>query len=202
MIFLFKIFFFQFKNITYKLTYPLKYCSHCSSPDIVFRIPKDDTFKRWVCSKCGKVFYDNPRVIVGCLVTSGEKILLCKRAIKPQYGLWNLPAGFLENGESAEDGAMRETFEESKARVEIVKLHVLYSLPSVNQVYLHFLARHKESIIEPTKESLEVRFFDREEIPWDQIAFHSTTFALEKYFESGDGFEGIHIGNFQKKGAW
>jgi len=180
----------------------LKYCSHCGSPDIVYKIPKDDTFKRWVCLNCATVFYDNPHIIAGCLVTSGEKILLCKRAIKPQYGLWNLPAGFLENGESAEDGAIRETFEESKANIEIVKLHVLYSLPLVNQVYLHFLARFKESNIGPTKESLEVRFFKQDEIPWNQIAFQSTTFALKRYFESGDDFEGVHVGNYQEKEAW
>jgi ADP-ribose pyrophosphatase YjhB (NUDIX family) len=141
---------------------------------------------------------------VGCLVTSGKKILLCKRAIQPQYGLWNLPAGFMENHERAEEGAMRETLEESNARVRIVKLHALYSLPAVNQVYLHFLARLNllESEIHPTKESLEVRFFDRADIPWDEIAFQSTTFALEKYFEAGDDFTGVHIGSFSKKGKW
>lgn len=180
----------------------MNYCSHCGSHNIVFKAPKNDNFKRWVCLNCGRVFYSNPRIIVGCLVTSGEKVLLCKRAIEPQYGLWNLPAGFLENGETAEEGALRETFEESKALVEIVKLHALYSLPAVNQVYLHFLARYKESKIGPTDESLEVRFFAQDEIPWDLIAFHSTTFALKKYFELGDGFEGVHSGNYQQKGSW
>ncbi len=179
----------------------MNYCSNCGSPDIVYKIPENDNFKRWVCLKCGKVFYENPRVIVGCLVTDGNRILLCKRAIQPQYGLWNLPAGFLENHERAEEGAKRETYEESGAAVEIVKLHALYSLPVVNQVYLHFLARFKRSSrIGPTKESLEVRFFDPSDIPWDDIAFQSTTFALRKYFEAGNEFQGVHIGSYNEKG--
>ncbi len=179
----------------------MNYCSHCGSADIVYKIPENDNFKRWVCLNCGKVFYENPRIIVGCLVTSRDKILLCKRAIQPQYGLWNLPAGFLENHERAEEGAKRETFEESKARVEIVKLHALYNLPAVNQVYLHFLARFVESSrIGPTKESLEVCFFDPKDIPWKEIAFKSTTFALKKYFEKGDDFQGVHIGSYNEKG--
>ena len=180
----------------------MHYCSNCGSPDIVYKALKNDTHKRWICLNCKKVFYSNPRIIVGCLVTSGQKVLLCKRAIEPQHGLWNLPAGFLENGETAEEGAARETFEESKARIEIVKLHALYSLPAVNQVYLHFLARFKKSKIGPTTESLEVRFFNQNEIPWDQIAFHSTTFALKKYFETGDNYEGVHTGSYQQKGSW
>ncbi len=178
----------------------MNYCSYCGSANIVYKIPENDNFKRWICLDCGKVFYENPRIIVGCLVTKEDQILLCRRAIQPQYGLWNLPAGFLENHERAEEGARRETFEESGARVEIVKLHALYSLPAVNQVYLHFLARYREpSRLGPTKESLEVRFFTREKIPWKDIAFESTTFALRKYYENGDGFEGVHIGSYDEK---
>ena len=129
------------------------------------------------------IFYNNPRLIVGCLPVFEDKIMLCRRAIQPQLGLWNLPAGFLENGEKAEDGAVRETFEESKAQVDIVKLHVVYSLPKVNQVYLHFLAKLNDLSFGPTSESSEVRLFSKEEIPWDEIAFHSSVYALEKYFE-------------------
>ncbi len=179
----------------------MNYCSDCGSPDISLAIPAGDTFQRFVCKNCGRIFYDNPRVIVGCLATYEDKVLLCKRAIEPQSGLWNLPAGFLENGEKAEEGAFRETFEETNTKVEIVKLHALYSLPMVNQVYLHFLAKIITPDFGPTKESLEVKLFDQKDIPWDDIAFHSTTFALEKYFSSKD-FEGVHIGSLDTKESW
>ncbi len=128
--------------------------------------------------------------------------MLCKRAIEPQKGLWNLPAGFLENGEKAEEGAARETLEESRARVEIVKLHVVFSLPKVNQVYLHFLARLKNHDFGPTTESSEVRLFKIDEIPWDDIAFHSTTYALEKFIEFGPDFQGVHVGSFEGRQKW
>jgi ADP-ribose pyrophosphatase YjhB (NUDIX family) len=128
--------------------------------------------------------------------------MLCKRAIQPQYGLWNLPAGFLENGETAEEGAARETLEETMAKVEIVKLHVVFSLPQVNQVYLHFLAKPKSELFGPTKESLEVRLFNKDEIPWNDIAFHSSTFALEKYFQYGKDYQGVHIGSYDGKQKW
>ena len=125
--------------------------------------------------------------------------MLCKRAIQPQKGLWNLPAGFLENGEKAEEGAARETYEESLADVEIVKLHVVFSLPKVNQVYLHFFAKLQNEKFGPTKESSEVRLFDIEEIPWGEIAFHSTTYALEKYIEFGEEYIGVHVGSYNGK---
>ena len=128
--------------------------------------------------------------------------MLCKRAIEPQKGLWNLPAGFLENGEKAEEGAARETLEESQASVEILKLHVVFSLPKVNQVYLHFLAKLKDDHYGPTKESLEVRLFAKDEIPWDEIAFHSTTYALEKYYEFGQDYAGVHVGSYDGKQKW
>ena len=180
----------------------MNFCSNCGSQHITFKIPKGDTLPRYVCENCGRIFYDNPRVIVGCLATLDDEILLCQRAIQPQYGLWNLPAGFLENGEKAEEGAIRETKEETRAEVEIVKLHVVFSLPNVNQVYLHFLAKLKSDQFGPTKESLKVDLFKASEIPWEKIAFHSTTYALEKYFESGSDYQGVHIGSFDGREKW
>ncbi|MDZ7608211.1 MAG: NUDIX hydrolase [Cyclobacteriaceae bacterium] len=123
----------------------MNYCSKCGSDQIRFRVPEGDTYHRFICDNCNTIFYQNPRIIVGCLPIIGDQLMLCKRAIEPQKGLWNLPAGFLENGEKAEDGAARETLEESGALVELVKLHVVFSLPKVNQVYLHYLARLKNS---------------------------------------------------------
>ena len=180
----------------------MKYCSNCGSSDIGLKIPEGDSFHRFICNNCQRIYYDNPRIIVGCLPIIGEKVMLCKRAIQPQYGLWNLPAGFLENGENAEDGAARETLEETLAKVEIVKLHVVFSLPKVNQVYLHFLAKLNNETFGATKESLEVKLFEKDEIPWDEIAFHSSTYALEKYFEFGKDYPGVHIGSYGGKQKW
>lgn len=180
----------------------MNYCSKCGSNKIKLEIPEGDTFTRFICSSCGKIYYDNPRIIVGCLPIFDNKVMLCKRAIQPQYGLWNLPAGFLENGETAEDGATRETLEESLANVEIVKLHVVFSLPKVNQVFLHFLANLHNEDFGPTKESLEVQLFNENEIPWDDIAFHSSTYALKMYFEFGVEYQGVHVGSYMGKQKW
>jgi ADP-ribose pyrophosphatase YjhB (NUDIX family) len=180
----------------------LNYCSKCGSDQIGFRVPEGDTYHRFICDHCHTIFYLNPRIIVGCLPIIGDQLMLCKRAIEPQKGLWNLPAGFLENGEKAEDGAARETLEESNAIVEIVKLHVVFSLPKVNQVYLHYLARLRNHDFGPTIESSEVRLFKIGEIPWDDIAFHSTTYALEKFIEFGQDFPGVHLGSYEGKQKW
>jgi len=180
----------------------LRYCSNCGSDNIELKIPEGDSFDRFVCTNCDKIFYDNPRVIVGCLPIIDNKVMLCKRAIQPQYGLWNLPAGFLENGEKVDEGAARETLEESLAKVEIIKLHAVFSLPRVNQVYLHFLADLNNQKFGPTSESLEVRLFEKAEIPWDEIAFHSSTYALEKYYEFGKDYPGVHIGSYDGKQKW
>ena len=131
------------------------------------------------------------------MATWQNKVLLCKRAIEPRKNLWNLPAGFLENGETAEEGAIRETHEEAMAFVEIQKLHCIYSIPNANQVYLHFLANLSEPEFGTTAESLEVGLFAEDEIPWDEIAFSSTEFALKQYF-SAPKHEGVHIGHILK----
>jgi ADP-ribose pyrophosphatase YjhB (NUDIX family) len=128
--------------------------------------------------------------------------MLCRRAIQPQQGLWNLPAGFLENNEKPEDGAARETLEESLATVEIIKLHAVFSLPKVNQVYLHFLAKLSDERFGPTSESLDVKLFSPNEIPWEDIAFHSTTYAVEKYLEYGLDYHGVHLGSYDGRQKW
>lgn len=123
-------------------------------------------------------------MVVGCLPRWEDKVLLCKRAIEPRYGLWTLPAGFLEFGEKVEDGAIRETKEEANADVRIIRLFSAYSLPKVGQVYLMFLADLVNLDFHAGKESLEVTLFKEEQIPWDEIAFSAVKFTLEKYFEN------------------
>jgi ADP-ribose pyrophosphatase YjhB (NUDIX family) len=138
-------------------------------------------------------------VIVGCIATWEDRILLCKRAIEPRKDLWNLPAGFLEEGESLSEGAARETYEEAGAQVEIIRPFALFNLPRFSQVYVHFLARLKSPEIRVTPESSEVALLSENEIPFDEMAFHSSTFTIEKYLEHGSTHLGIHVGTLTDK---
>lgn len=175
----------------------MNFCSACGSPAISFQVPEGDTFERHVCGQCATVHYSNPKMIVGCLVVAEDKVLLCKRAIEPRYGLWNLPCGFLENGETVEQGALRETWEEALVKVRAPRLHCIYNIPKFNQVYIILIADLLHRSEGHTSESLEVEFFSENEIPWEAIAFTSTSFALEKFFEFRDKDAiPVHIGTF------
>ncbi len=160
----------------------MKFCPYCSEP-VVLAIPPDDDRERFVCTKCDAIHYQNPRMIVGCLVTFESSVMLCRRAIEPRKGLWTLPAGFMENGETAEEGALRETWEEARARPEIRHLHTIYSIPHINQVYLLFHAELATPEFASGPESLDVQLFDVGRIPWDELAFHSVEFSLKRYLE-------------------
>lgn len=128
--------------------------------------------------------YLNPRLIVGCLPVYRKRILMCRRAIEPRLGLWTLPAGFLESGESVEAGAVRETREEAGAEAQLLRAHSLYSVPHIAQVHLIFLAKLAGGrFAASTSESLEVRLFSESEIPWDEIAFSSMKYSLLRYLE-------------------
>jgi ADP-ribose pyrophosphatase YjhB (NUDIX family) len=160
----------------------MKFCSHCGSAALAYRIPEGDTLARCVCASCGTIHYQNPKTVVGCLPEWEDRVLLCKRAIEPRLGLWTLPAGFLENGETIETGALRETAEEAGARVEIGALYTVISLADINQVYMMFRARLLDLDFGPGTESLEVRLFAEDEIPWGDIAFRTIVRTLRNYF--------------------
>lgn len=178
----------------------LRYCSHCGSDRLESRIPDGDTLPRYVCANCGSIHYQNPKVVVGCLPVWNEQVLLCKRAIEPRLGLWTLPAGFLENGESVVAGAARETLEEADARVEVEGLHTLISLPQIHQVYMMFSARLLDLDFGPGPESLEVRLFEEAEIPWDTIAFRTITRTLRNFFlDRKRGTGGPHISSIERR---
>src|SRR6185436_16493671 len=148
----------------------VKVCSHCGSAALASRIPEGDTLPRYVCASCGTIHYQNPKTVVGCLPEWNDRVLLCKRAIEPRLGLWTLPAGFLENGETLETGALRETLEEANARVDLGDLYTMISLLHVHQVYMMYRAELCDLDFGPGPESLEVRLFDESEIPWETLA--------------------------------
>ncbi|WIO75233.1 NUDIX hydrolase [Porticoccaceae bacterium LTM1] len=160
----------------------MNFCSHCGQP-VHFKIPEGDDRQRHVCSACNTIHYINPRIVTGCLPTYEGRVLLCRRAIEPRYGFWTLPAGFMENGETTEQGAARECWEEANANVRIGELYTMTSIPTINQVHLFY---HAE-LIEPTfacgPESLEVELFEEDQIPWNELSFTAVKFTLKRYFE-------------------
>lgn len=162
---------------------PMKFCQHCAAP-VIHKVPPGDDKLRYCCIDCDVVFYENPKNIVGTLPVFKDKVLLCRRAIEPRYGLWTLPAGFLENGETTLQGAVRETLEEAGARIraEDCELYTLFNLPYINQVYFFFLTTLRTPDFHAGTESLEVALFAEDEIPWDALAFSVVKVTLEQYF--------------------
>jgi len=169
----------------------MKYCPDCGSA-VSHRIPKDDNRERAICDDCGTVHYQNPLIVVGCVVESEGKILLCKRSIEPRYGYWTIPAGFMELGETLAGGAARETLEEACATVDISHQFATVDVVDGGQVHVFFYGNLVGGF-GVGEESLETRLFSEDEIPWDDLAFQSGRFALEKYLEDRGKNNGVHF---------
>ena len=176
----------------------MKFCSACGA-EVELRLPPDDNRPRYVCTICATIHYQNPKLVIGSIpVWEDGRILLCRRAIEPRHGLWTLPAGFMENGETTAEAATRETLEEANARVEIGDLYSMYNLPNINQVHLLFRARLLDLDFSPGVESLEVGLFEERDIPWGEIAFRPVLFTLEHYFaDSKTGNFSLHTGDLR-----
>lgn len=160
----------------------MNYCSACGGA-VELRIPGGDDRDRFVCVSCEVVHYVNPRIIVGCVAAFGERVLLCRRAIEPRYGLWTLPAGFMENGETTAEGAARETWEEARGRVSDLQLYRVFDLPYISQVYMFYRCRLDGGAHEAGPESLETALCDEASIPWDDIAFAVVRETLRDFFD-------------------
>jgi len=178
----------------------MKFCSTCGSDRLEFRIPEGDSLPRHVCAVCGTIHYSNPKVVVGCLPEWEDRVLLCRRAIQPRLGLWTLPAGFLEDGESVTTGATRETLEEANARVEVGPLYTVISITHISQIYMMFRARLTDLDFGPGPESLEVRLFAEEDIPWERLAFRTIGRTLRNYFlDRRDGAFPLHVSSLERR---
>lgn len=159
----------------------MKFCCYCSGP-LEQLVPAGDNRLRHVCTSCHAIHYQNPRIVAGCLPVWGEQVLLCRRAIEPRRGFWTLPAGFMENGETMAQAAVRETAEEACARVGSLNLYTLYDLPHISQLYVFFRAELLDLDFHAGDESLEARLFHEHEIPWRELAFPTVGRSLEHYF--------------------
>jgi ADP-ribose pyrophosphatase YjhB (NUDIX family) len=162
---------------------PMKFCSLCGG-NITHRLTESDNRPRHICDECGMIHYQNPNVVTGAIITWQDKVLLCRRAIEPRYGFWTVPAGFMENGETTWQGAMRETREEACANIEIDDLYATVNLPHINQVYMLFRARLLDLDFAPGEEILEVKLFDESAIPWDDLAFPVVSETLKLFFDN------------------
>ena len=148
------------------------------------RVPCGDDKERYVCRDCEWVHYENPKIIVGAVCSWEDKILMCRRAIEPRVGFWTVPAGFMEEGETPDAGALREVWEESEARAKTNALLAIYSIPRISQVQMFYRAELISPEIGNGIESLETRLFTWDEIPWGELAFPTVKWVLEHYRDS------------------
>jgi ADP-ribose pyrophosphatase YjhB (NUDIX family) len=160
----------------------IKHCRECGTA-VVYQVPVDDNRERAVCPACMTVHYENPLNVVGTVPAWGDQVLLCRRNIEPQRGLWTLPAGFMELGETTAEGALRETIEEAGARVEMGELFTVLNIVRAGQVHFFYRARLLDTHFDPGPETIEAELFTEARIPWHELAFRTTRVTLERYFE-------------------
>jgi ADP-ribose pyrophosphatase YjhB (NUDIX family) len=179
----------------------MKFCSNCGHA-VEVRVPPGDHLPRFVCPACDTIHYQNPRIVAGCVPTQAGRILMCRRAIEPRRGYWTFPAGFMENGETMQDAARRESVEEALATVEIGSLLSIVHVLHADQVHVTFRARLARPEFGVGPESLEVVLCEEDALPWDEIAFRSVDFALRRYVEDRRaGVEQHHFTSIDLRGS-
>ncbi|MDX1669872.1 MAG: NUDIX hydrolase [Limnobacter sp.] len=180
----------------------MKFCCRCGTA-VEHKIPEGDNRERACCPACGEIHYVNPKIVVGTIPMFEDKVLLCKRAIEPRYGFWTLPAGFMELNETTMEGAKRETWEEARAEVELEPLFTAFDVIRADQVHLFYRATMREAKFDAGPESLDVKLFSYDEIPWDELAFKTVSTSLKLFFEDqAKGFFGVHTGDIYDHISW
>ena len=171
----------------------INFCPNCGN-SVVAEVPPGDNLPRYVCRSCSTIHYENPRVVVGCIPEHSGSILLCKRSIHPRLGYWTVPAGFMELEETLAEAAMRETWEEARAKVTLGPILAIVDVTHARQVHIFFRAKLPAAEFEAGHETSEVRLFSFAELPWDEISFPSVKIALEHLLKSqADGDNGVHL---------
>lgn len=158
----------------------MKYCTECGNT-VTKKIPEKDNVLRYVCEYCDKVHYQNPTIIAGCIAEWRGKVLLCQRAIEPRIGSWTLPAGYMENGESIEQAAVREAYEETGAKITIDSLYSVFHVEQMNQVYIIYRGTLESPHCQAGVESLEVKLFDPSDIPWEELFYPAIKDILHRF---------------------
>jgi ADP-ribose pyrophosphatase YjhB (NUDIX family) len=156
--------------------------------DFVRQIPDGDNRERLMCRDCGHIAYENPKIVVGAVVSHEGRVLLCRRAIEPRLGYWTLPAGYMELGETIEEGACREAREEAEADIALDGILGVYSISRIGQVQIMFRARFADPQaphFAAGEETIETGLFAWDDIPWDDIAFPTVRWALDAWREAG-----------------
>ena len=149
---------------------------------------------RYVCDGCHRIYYQSPKLVAGCIAEWSDQILLCRRAIEPGFGMWTLPAGFIETGETAAKGAAREMLEEAGSKIELGALYAVFNIPAFNQSHVMFRARLLDLDYKAGPETTDIRLFGESEIPWDKLAFTTTRETLKYYFaDRKNGSFGFHF---------
>ncbi|MCP3999529.1 MAG: NUDIX hydrolase [Gammaproteobacteria bacterium] len=167
-------------------------CSNCGS-NVDVKVPDGDNKPRYVCSSCGTVLYENPKLVVGCVTEYEGKILLCKRAIEPRLGYWTVPAGFMELSETLQEAAARETLEEACAKITLGSMLTVVDVVQAGQVHVFFRGTLDNGEYATGDESLDARLYAPDEIPWDEIAFPSGIIALKQFLtQRKTGIEHVH----------
>lgn len=164
----------------------IHFCSQCGAKTAM-QVPVGDQLTRSVCQSCGHIHYENPRLIALTIPLWQGQVLLCRRGIEPRLGFWTLPGGFMENGESTQESACRETWEEACCQVNDLALHAVVSLPFCNQVHLFYRANMCSPEWQLTPESTEIALFTQANLPWQELAFGSVQLALEHHFAVAAG---------------
>ena len=171
----------------------INYCP-TSGNSVTAEIPPGDNLPRYVCRNCSTIHYENPRMVVGCIPKHGGSILLCKRSIHPRLGYWTVPAGFMELEETLAEAAIRETWEEAKAKVILGPMLAVVDVTHARQVHIFFRADLPAAEFAAGHETSEARLFGLAELPWDEIAFPSVTIALKQLLKyQADGDNGVHL---------
>lgn len=149
-------------------------------------IPPGDDKPRLTCPECSYIAYENPKIVNAVVAVHKGKILLCRRAIDPRKGLWTLPGGFMEMKETVTGGALREAFEEANAKGSIGPLLGVYHSSRTSDVILVFRMDMPTDQIAAGPETLEAKFFDWKDIPWNDLAFPFVGRSL-KYYDATKG---------------
>ena len=167
-------------------------------PVFVPRIPEGDNRERLICADCGHIAYDNPKVVVGSVIVAEDSVLMCRRAIEPRRGFWTLPAGYLEHGETLQEGAAREAWEEAQAEIALEGILGIFTISRIGQVQVIFRARFASSgapRFAAGPESLDAALFSPARIPRESVAFPSVHWALDAWLRIGSAPLGAPAGN-------